>query len=357
MAPRRGAFTAALARDGVATTVLPYGWWLGKRAESALMRVLRYGLLAASILSAAWLAVRFRGRFDLVYTNTLATPVGALLARLLGTPHAWHVREFVDADHDMVFLIGRRRSLRLVDGWARLCIFNSEAVARTFRPALPSCEGATVYQAVTIDPRPPEPHAPGAGDAPLVALILGRLHPNKGQATAIAAVAAAKDRGVHVELAVVGGGKPEEAARLRRMADELGVADRATFHGFTDDPLPHMASCDVVLMCSLQEAFGRVTVEAMKLGRPVIGASSGGTVELIQPGRTGWLFRPGDADDLADRLIAAHEARDRLASMGEDARRWADATFSAGGYGDRIHELIVNVARRSPAARLQEDLA
>jgi glycosyltransferase involved in cell wall biosynthesis len=61
-------------------------------------------------------------------------------------------------------------------------------------------------------------------------------------------------------------------------------------------------------MCSDHEAFGRVTAEALKCGRPVIASRSGGTPEIITDGEDGLLFDPGDAAALAaavDRL--AHD--------------------------------------------------
>ena len=60
-------------------------------------------------------------------------------------------------------------------------------------------------------------------------------------------------------------------------------------------------------MCSRAEAFGRVTVEAMKLGLPVIGAARGATPELVRDGWNGLLYAHGDANELAgkiDRSIA-----------------------------------------------------
>ena len=81
-------------------------------------------------------------------------------------------------------------------------------------------------------------------------------------------------------------------------------------------------------VCSRAEAFGRVTVEAMKCGVPVIGARAAGTAELIKDGQTGLLYQPGNVGDLADtieKLISNGEMRARLA---EAARRWAHETFS-----------------------------
>lgn len=60
--------------------------------------------------------------------------------------------------------------------------------------------------------------------------------------------------------------------------------------------------CNIELVCSLAEAFGRSTVEAMLSGNPVIGSESGGTKELIKDGEDGLLFKPGDYMDLANKM-------------------------------------------------------
>jgi glycosyltransferase involved in cell wall biosynthesis len=59
---------------------------------------------------------------------------------------------------------------------------------------------------------------------------------------------------------------------------------------------------DAELVCSKSEAFGRVTIEAMKNGMIVVGADTGGTKELIHDGKDGFLFRMGDANDLAEKI-------------------------------------------------------
>ena len=103
---------------------------------------------------------------------------------------------------------------------------------------------------------------------------------------------------------------------------------------------------DVVLTCSQGEALGIATVEAMKFGKAVIGADSGGTRELIDDGTTGLLFRVGSADDLAATIERLYHDRDLLHRLGANARAWATATFTRERY---ISELLdaFNEVRKS----------
>ncbi len=120
--------------------------------------------------------------------------------------------------------------------------------------------------------------------------------------------------------------------RLEQQARSLGVVERVEFVPYTSDPHSRFAAADIVLMCSWREAFGRVTIEGMKAGKPVIGAVSGATPELVRDGETGLLYPPGDVAALADRLEAL--CRDRLLRerLGRTARDWATETFTLERY-------------------------
>ncbi len=85
-----------------------------------------------------------------------------------------------------------------------------------------------------------------------------------------------------------------------------------------DDPTPS----HVALMCSHSEAFGRVTVEAIKFGLPVIGANSDGTRELIREGWNGLLYPRGQLAELADRIDRLYWDQELRARLGENGREW-----------------------------------
>ena len=75
----------------------------------------------------------------------------------------------------------------------------------------------------------------------------------------------------------------------------------------------------IELMCSNAEPFGRVTVEGMRAGLVVIGSNSGGTRDIIQENVTGLLFKPGDEQDLADKIeyyLSHDKEREEIADNG-----------------------------------------
>jgi glycosyltransferase involved in cell wall biosynthesis len=134
-------------------------------------------------------------------------------------------------------------------------------------------------------------------------LSIGRLQWSKGFQTAIEAVAALAGRGVDAQYVLVG---PDAGYRsaLEETARSRGVADRVTFAGAVAEGEKewYLAHADLVVIPSLFEPFGLVSLEAMIRGKIAIASATGGLEETIEPGVTGFLFPPGDASALADVL-------------------------------------------------------
>jgi glycosyltransferase involved in cell wall biosynthesis len=102
--------------------------------------------------------------------------------------------------------------------------------------------------------------------------------------------------------------------RLLKRAEALGALDVVRVAPACDDmPAAYKLAAVVVSASTQPEAFGRVAVEAMAMGRPVIATDHGGARETVENGRTGWLYPPGDAEALA-------EALDRALSLDPSAR-------------------------------------
>lgn len=109
----------------------------------------------------------------------------------------------------------------------------------------------------------------------------------------------------------------------------LGLTERVHLVGFRTDIPEVMNAWDVVVHASVRpEPFGRVILEAMLLGKPVIATAAGGVPELIDDGRTGWLVPPGDAAALSTCLQRALAARAEAQTIGARARDWARQHFS-----------------------------
>jgi glycosyltransferase involved in cell wall biosynthesis len=101
-----------------------------------------------------------------------------------------------------------------------------------------------------------------------------------------------------------------------------------------------MLSSDIVLVCSRSEAFGRVTIEGMFSGRPVIGARSAATAELIKDGVNGLLYDPGNPGDLAEKIKRLQECPGLGERLGHEARAWVRRYFTIDRYADELFAVL-----------------
>jgi glycosyltransferase involved in cell wall biosynthesis len=173
-------------------------------------------------------------------------------------------------------------------------------------------------------------------DAPL-ALALGRLHPNKGFDTLLAALAAVPE--LHLWLA----GEGELRPALESQADALGLRPRLRFLGWRDDVAALLAAADLLVCASRREPLGNVVIEAWAAGIPVVAAAGEGPRALIKDGETGLLVAIDDAAALA-------EAMRRVAGDAALARRLAAAGRAA--YAAEFAEARVVALYREFLARL-----
>jgi glycosyltransferase involved in cell wall biosynthesis len=169
-----------------------------------------------------------------------------------------------------------------------------------------------------------------ASDVPVVGIV-GHIQPWKGQALVLDAVARARRTVPALACLVVGGVHRDGAtygAELQRRASAPDLAGHAHFLGAREDVGACMDAMDVVLHASVTpEPFGRVVLEAMAAGRPVIAPAEGGPREIVDDGETGLLVPPRDADALATAIVTLVIDPARCAVMGAAARRRAANVF------------------------------
>jgi glycosyltransferase involved in cell wall biosynthesis len=109
----------------------------------------------------------------------------------------------------------------------------------------------------------------------------------------------------------------------------LGVAGRCVFVGFSEHPEAWLAVADVVAVPSTwYEAFGRVVVEAMREGVPVVASRIGGMAELFDDGVHGRFVEPGSIDDLANALRELGNDPHARRRMGEAGRQLVAERYS-----------------------------
>lgn len=244
--------------------------------------------------------------------------------KVIGVSHAYDVysrflrRRYVMSRSDQLFLVGVSDAIR--------------DDARQALPRFPSQQIQTVYNHIDyhsmceglLSREEARKHL-GITDGAFVVGNVGRLHPDKDQATLVAAFARISPEIHNARLMIIGEGRLR--GDLERQVDELGVSDRVELKGRVPDAFRYFRAFDVFVLSSDYEPFGMVLLEAMAAGIPIISSNCGGAPEVL--GSVGRLFPVGDRESLAREIRNMHgiEQKDRD-TMTEALREQLQAYFT-----------------------------
>lgn len=239
-------------------------------------------------------------RPDAVYVNTVTIPIWLVLARLGRIPAICHVHEAEDSAPKV-----QRLALALPLFLARQVIANSEFSRRVLLADVRRLGARTSVILNGVEGPPRSGPARLALTEPVRLVYVGRLSVRKGVDLAIAAVRLLADRGIAVQLDVVGAVFPgyewyEE--QLHAQVVDLGLVDQVRMLGFSPQVWEHLEAADVALVPSRIEPFGNTAVEALLCARPVVVAGVPGLVEATAGFSSAHVFVPGDAAALADAV-------------------------------------------------------
>jgi glycosyltransferase involved in cell wall biosynthesis len=179
-----------------------------------------------------------------------------------------------------------------------------------------------------------------APDKPIF-IFVGRVDREKRLDVLLHAVQQLPD--LDFQVVIVGKGLHLKA--LRHLSRQLGVDDKVLFTGYLPaEDLPYaLNSADIFVMPSEAELQSIATLEAMASGLPVLAANKHALPELVEDGRNGWLFPPGDAEALAQKMTDMLTHPERWPAMGEASRQTAmhhDLAESVDAY-QRIYRQVL----------------
>jgi len=132
--------------------------------------------------------------------------------------------------------------------------------------------------------------------------MVARMRKQRDHATLLRAIARLAESPQRLRCVLVGHGEHLEA--VRSLADDLGLADRVVFAGYLEsDYLQGLAAMDIfAYTASGSDASCRAVIEAMALRKPVVGVRRAALPLLVEPDQTGFLFEPGDDEQLAQHI-------------------------------------------------------
>lgn len=329
--------------------------WIGRTRNSRVMgRLQRWGWVS-SIYHAAGFALMLVRRvwpracalrrlireqqIELVHTNIRVghDREGILAAWMAGIPCVCHVRHFE-------WLNGFDR--RLAATAARL-IYISEAVQKSHLESGVACtKGRVVYNGLDVvafsEQQDVAGTRAGLGLSPsdLAAGMVGRLESWKGHDVFLRAIAQVKDELPNAKGLIIGAPvlhEPSYQEKLLALQDELGLSGCVRFVEFRSDIPAVMAALDVLVLASTApEPFGRVLIEAMAAGKPVVATDAGAAREIIEDDVQGLLVPPGESQVLAHALTRILANPALAEAMGRAGRATVQARFTAQQYAQGV---------------------
>ncbi|HEY9667894.1 MAG TPA: glycosyltransferase family 4 protein [Coleofasciculaceae cyanobacterium] len=314
------------------------------RKESSLVK----GLSSAGALLPLIVRVAQSAReYDLIYANTQkALVVGTLASFVSRRPLVYHLHDILSEDH--FSRTNRTIAVTLANARASLVIANSKASQTAFVEA----GGRSDLTEVVYNGFAPELYQTDDStrtqlrqqlglDGRFVVGHFSRLSPWKGQHILIEALTQCPEDVTAILVGEALFGEQDYAQSLHKQVAELGLEERVRFLGFRSDIVQLMSACDLVAHTSTApEPFGRVVVEAMLCGRPVVAAAAGGIVELVEHDRIGWLVAPGESAVLADAIANCRNQPLQAVTIANQARETASRRFHLNTINQQIAQLL-----------------
>lgn len=279
-----------------------------------------------------------RTKPDLIYSNTIASWIGPIISYFSKKKHIWHLREIPSNDSVGQPVYGVRLERKFLSVSRFRFVTNSHYTGSWYFNHR-GIKAVVAYQPVNII-KPSRIKPIKETDPRVIRVgVFGRLAEEKRQHIVIKALDRLKPSDLaHFEVYFYGKGSQSYLDYLVGMVG-LPLKQRVHFPGYLEDVGNALVSTDLVIVPSANESFGRVTVEAMLFGVPVIGADSGGTSELIGKEQERGMLFPLDDDEKLSALIRRFKEDSGLfREKAKNASSWVAGAVDVNEYKRAIIE-------------------
>ncbi|MFQ5685362.1 MAG: glycosyltransferase family 4 protein [Candidatus Scalindua sp.] len=172
---------------------------------------------------------------------------------------------------------------------------------------------------------------------------IGRLVPIKGYKYLISAAKKIIEEIDKTVFVIVGDGYLK--SELEKHAEALGVRKNIIFTGWRSDASEILCLFDIFVLPSLNEGMGRVLIEAMALGKPVVASSVGGILDLVRNGENGILVPPRDSDALGEAILQLIRNKDMAGELGKNGKAKIYPEFDASVMVRQVDDLYDSLLR------------
>lgn len=265
----------------------------------------------------AWKRIK---HFDVVYMNTIVV-FAFMIASIFSTKTIiHHIREIPSKTESYIFSLLFRLNKSFL-------IFNSQYTKNSFS-FLKQGSNNVVLNGVQAF----ESEEKIKNQSTFNILLIGRINAWKGQTLAIKAIELLASKYPQIRLRIVGSAAEGQEFYVENMLTcikQLELSKYIEYVSFQNDPKEHFYWSTISVVPSTKpEPFGRVAIESLALGRPVIASNHGGLIEIIKADIGGYLFNAGDENDLAIKISLLIDDEELLRKKSVEAKDCFEKNFS-----------------------------
>lgn len=309
-------------------------WWLVRPKKRNWRKRLLFNLKKHSAIRKTRDYIR-EIKPDITITNTLATPIGAIASQAENIPHDWFIHEIPELARNLTYLFCEDSCLEKISSLSQRILVPSDFAGKYYTNKLSSPEKIdVVYQ--SVEANPPKRTEPNQN---FTIGMLGNFEPNKGQHIAIEALREVVKKYPDTRLLLIGGNNSRYAQELEKRITEYNLRQNVSIVVHTVHPHDYLIQADAALVCSGFECFGRVIVEGLKCGLPVIVPDKPFGQELIKEGYNGFLYNRESSGDLAKKIILLRQTG-HLPEMKQNALKSVENRFSIPTFAEEFISII-----------------
>jgi len=294
--------------------------------------------IAKKIFSSAYKAWKNIRKYDVVYMNTIVVFSYMIASVFTNKLTINHVREIPGKKEGLIFsLLFRLNRSHL--------IFNSKYTQDSF--SFLSKERSYVVLNGVLGPT----EIPiQASESTFNILLIGRINAWKGQILALEAIKSLAKKYPVIRLRIVGGTAERQEFYITDLIDSIkehNLESIVKHYPFQSDPTEHFRWSNISLVPSTKpEPFGRVAIESLAFGRPVIASNHGGLIEIIDGDVGGYLFKNNDAIDLALKISALIDDKNLMSEKSKEASKCFNSRFSEDVYVEKFSTTFDRVLQK-----------
>jgi glycosyltransferase involved in cell wall biosynthesis len=324
-------------------------YWMNKKIRSTWWKRPALELLG---LWRTWAGHRYQKKIDIliskggvnvIHTSTILNREGAIAAKRNQLPHVWHVRELIGPLKYFQFYDYQKLS-KYLTSHASAIIANSKTTKACLGAYLPEDKILVIPNSVDVSNFSIKNHANGKK---LVVAMVGNVTSRLKNHQFFISVAGKLKEQPNVEFRVYGALPREHDLYYESLCNsvkENGLEGKFTFVNFKELPEEIMAEIDILFHPTENESFGRIFIEAMAAGIPVVGMKEGGSRDMIKDGINGHLIglNVEEAHGCLLKLINDSQLRTRL---GLNGRKLVEEEYSIAQMTNRLIQVYQDVSK------------